>query len=139
LRIEVQGNERTTVEGKLAWILRDNGLVQRVNDGGDASIHIDANLERRVAMLAGTDLTMRVHMHADGLDEEQAFTRAGLSSGVPTAEEELATEATMWALGRAAAHAAAPARVATPPTADPGLGSAPQAAPTPHKKRKRRR
>src|SRR5207253_62902 len=77
LRIDVRGNLHDTLEDALRWILRDNRRLRRVSDGGDGSIIIDAQLDRQVAILAGTDLVLRVRVRGDGLDATQDFKRTG--------------------------------------------------------------
>jgi hypothetical protein len=144
LRIDVQGNEKKPVERALSWILRDNGLIRRVSGTDGAPVYVDAQIERVSAVIAGTDVTLQFHVRGDGFDEQQTFTLTGLTSNVNDAEEKLVTEATVWALGRAAANVGVPVRAdATPASPTAAVAAPALAAEAPTEpattKRKRRR
>jgi hypothetical protein len=102
LQVDVTGTDKAELEAYVAWILKDNGLLRRVSSGGDLHVAVEANLDRSVHILAGTDLKLTVRVRGDNLDDSRTWERTGLTNGVPTERDKLLTEAVVWALGRAA-------------------------------------
>jgi hypothetical protein len=146
LQLDVSGDDRAAFDKTIDWVLHENGLLHRVASAGDARVQVEADLRREVGMLAGTDLTIRVRVRGDGLDEAREWKRTGLTSGVPEAEDRLLADAAVWALERAAESALAPPPppVATPTPATAEAAPIPEEAETPTpipapKKKKHRR
>lgn len=146
LQLDVTGNDKTELDAYLDWILKDNGLLRRVPSGGDLRLGVEATLDEAVHLLAGTDLTLTVRVHADNLDERRTWTRAGLTSQVPLERDKVLTEAASWALVRAATASSLPPAAATPAPSRIELPASDEAPPPPpatpaatsHKKKRRR-
>jgi len=113
VQLAVNGTHREDFESHVDWILKDNGLFHRVTMGGDAHVTVDANLERYVMILGGTDLTLAVRVHGENVETSRTWSRAGMTSGVPSAIEEMTSEAAKWALERAVASAVSAPSTAT--------------------------
>jgi hypothetical protein len=140
LTIDVTGSGREMVDEALGWLLHDNSQLVRTRGSADGNFVLEAKLDRSVAIIAGTDVTLRLHLQGRGLDERRELARTGLTSGVPTEVEKLATEGATWALERAAAVAAGqPTPVASAPEAVTAPTAPEQPAPVSDSSKKRRR
>jgi hypothetical protein len=144
LQLDVTGTGTVELNKYLDWALSGSGLLKRSTSGADARLAIEASYTRKVAILAGTDLLLIVRVHGDNLDETRRWSRTGLTSGVPVAEDQILSDAAMWTLGRAV-NVAASASLAPPPPPEPPptqLSAAPDEPPPaaePPRKKKRKR
>lgn len=143
LELAVSGNDKAELDAYVDWILKENGLLRRVQSGGDARIAVTATLDRNVFILGGTDLKLTVRVKGDALDESRTWSRAGLTSGVPSALDEMTTDAVLWTLGVAATAVTSfvptepPPRPPVPEVAPSSTPSPVDDTPAPTRKKKR--
>jgi hypothetical protein len=145
LELAVSGNDKADFDGYVDWIVKGNGLLRRVQSGGDARIAVTATLDRDALILGGTSLKLTVRVKGDALDESRTWSRGPMTSGVPTALEQITTDATLWALGKAATSVTSfvpsepPPRPPVPEVAPSSTPSPVDDTPAPTQKKKRRK
>jgi hypothetical protein len=145
LELAVSGNDKAEFDAYIDWIVKENGLLRRVQSGGDARIAVTATLDRDALILGGTSLELTVRVKSDALDESRTWSRARMTSGVPSALDEMTTDAVLWTLGEAATSVTSfvptepPPRPPVPEVAPSSTPSAVDDTPAPTHKKKRRK